>query len=99
MNTTVSANNPVKLANIYSTLLAVIYLPLKRVQSENRSGVSQWQTRPEEDDLENIFEEASSIKDVCDFPELSVIKRLSCFEDICSSSQYTTVPNLVHVGG
>jgi hypothetical protein len=45
--------------------------------------------------LENIFEEASSSKDVCDIPELDFVKRLSCFEEICPSDQDSKELNLV----
>ena len=39
-------------------------------------------------DLEEIFE-ADSIKEICDFPDLKVVKRLSCFEEICPSENDT----------
>ena len=38
-------------------------------------------------DLHQIIETQSieSIREICDAPELNVIKRLSCFEEICPS--------------
>ena len=37
-----------------------------------------------EAELEDIFE-VESIKEICDLPGLDVVKRLSCFEEICPS--------------
>ena len=35
-------------------------------------------------DLEGIFE-VDSIKEICEVPGLDVVRRLSCFEEICPS--------------
>ena len=35
------------------------------------------------------------MKDVYDFPELKVLKRLTCFEEICPSNKVTAAPRLL----
>ena len=35
------------------------------------------------------------MKDVYDFPELKVLKRLTCFEEICPSNKATATPRLL----
>jgi hypothetical protein len=87
------APTAVKLGNIYSTILAGIQnLTVRKTQSEHTAVLGQTSqptpivTVSDEDALEDIFEEVESIKEICDLTDLKVIRRLSCFEEICPSS-------------
>ena len=81
-----------KVANIYSTILAGIQnnLTVRKTQSEsatqaNSNRLPKQAAEPREE-LEDIFE-VESIKEICDLPGLEIVKRLSCFEEICPSEQ------------
>ena len=78
--------------NIYSSILAGIKnnLTVRKTQSESTTQVSPWlpsaDTAEPKEELADIFE-VDSIKEICDLPGLEVVKRLSCFEEICPSEQ------------
>ena len=77
--------------NIYSTILAGIQnnLTVRKTQSESATQASPWLPAPAmtlepKERLADIFE-VDSIKEISDLPGLEIVKRLSCFEEICPS--------------
>jgi hypothetical protein len=89
---------PLKVVNIYSHILAGIQnnLTVRKTQSESNMQANQTSKMPsvtpvitayadeKDTELADIFE-VESIKEICDLPGLDVVKRLSCFEEICPS--------------
>ena len=66
-------------------------MTVRRTQSEvmAQSVAEQVEADGEKDklqgcELDSIFE-ADSIRELCDYPEVVSVKRLSCFEEICPS--------------
>ena len=75
------------MANIYSTILAGIQLTVRKTQSEYSAQDSPKPRLPTISLQEVSEEEPDVLPQVWDAPELQLIKRLSCFEEICPSSE------------
>ena len=102
-------NHPLKPVNIYSHILAGIQsnLTLRKKRSEvviqGSSSQAQLPVTPvvtsgleNQPDLEDIFE-VESIKEISDLPGLAVVKRLSCFENICPSDVDGDAPTMMRL--
>ena len=88
VNSKQEARSPVKLTNIYSTLLAGFQsLTVRRAQSETSESMQQWLTKKPDAEIEPKEVKLDEMSVIRELSELQVIKRLSCFEEICPSDQ------------